>query len=179
MNDQTHPYKPLGAVLRRLREKKQQSLAEVSGAVEIDIAALTDIEQGLLRPSEDILHLLISYFSIKEDEASKLWDLAGYLPKNVRPDMSSDDAMQPVLVMPMDVRVVYTDMAHVMVNNYGVVMNFMQSAGPSNKPMAVARIGMSREHAESVLTLLQKALQKDQPKLLPAPKPDTDQSPAS
>lgn len=175
MNDnKAFPFKPLGAVLRRLREKKQQSLAEVSGAVEIDIAALTDIEQGVRRPSEDILHLLISYFSIKEEEAGKLWDLAGYLPNRGR-DLP-DDA-QPVLVMPMDVRVVYTDMAHVMVNNYGVVMNFMQSTGPGNKPMAIARIGMSREHAESVLALLQKALQKDQPNLLPAPKPEADQKP--
>ena len=55
-------------------------------------------------------------------------------------------------------------MVHVMVNNYGVIMNFMQGAGPNNQPLAVARIGMSREHAKSVLEVLQKTLdQADEP----------------
>lgn len=172
--NQELPYKPLGTILRRMREQKQQSLAEVSGAVEIDISALTDIEQGRRRPSEDILHLLISHFGVKEEEAIKMWELAGYTSKPGYPEPGTDENVQPVFVMPMDVRIVYTDMVHVMVNNHGVVMNFMQSAGPGNKPLAVSRIGMSREHAESVLALLQKALQKDQPKLLPEPKSDTE-----
>lgn len=172
--DREYPYKPLGTVLKRLRERKQQSLAEVSGAVEIDIAALADIEQGLKRPSEDILHLLISYFAVKDEEAGKLHELAGYISKDGRIDPQADEIMQSVFVLPMDVRVVYTDMVHVAVNDFGVVMNFMQSTGPNNKPLAVSRIGMSREHAESVLELLQKALQKDSPKMLPAPKPDPE-----
>jgi hypothetical protein len=72
----------------------------------------------------------------------------------------------------MDIRVVYTDMVHVMVNDYGVVMNFIQNSGPNNQPLAVARVGMSREHAKSVVQILQQSLaQADQtPKSLPAPK---------
>ena len=49
---------------------------------------------------------------------------------------------------------------HVMVNNYGVVVNFMQSAGPSNQPLAVSRIGMSKEHAYSLLEVLQNTLEQ-------------------
>jgi hypothetical protein len=59
-------------------------------------------------------------------------------------------------------------MIQVMVNNYGVIINFMQGAGPGSQPMAVSRVGMSKEHARSVLEVLQKTLeQADNP---PTPK---------
>ena len=76
--------------------------------------------------------------------------------------------------MPMDLRVVYTDMVHVAVNDFGLVMNFMQTAGPANKPLAIARVGMSREHAKSVLEVLQRTLAQSEPRQLPAPKTKTD-----
>ena len=83
------------------------------------------------------------------------------------------------MVLPIDSRIVYTDMLHVMINNYGVVMNFMQSSGVSNQPMAVARVGMSLEHARSVVEILQKTIdQATAPvvsKALPAPKKASSQ----
>lgn len=161
-----------------MRLKRRESLAEVSGAVEIDIDELTNIEQGIKRPSEDILLLLISHFGAKEDEATKLWEQAGYSQNNIPSNhMTNDDqgnTKPAVMVMPMDARIVYTDMVHVMVNNYGVVMNFMQGAGPNDQPLAVARIGMSKEHAQSVLEVLQKTLSQHNQKSLPSP--ETDQS---
>lgn len=167
------PYRSLGTRLKKMREKLQESLAEVSGAVEIDIEMLTAIELGSDRPSEDILLLLISHFGIKEDEATKLWELAGYDQQQV-PFVNmmneEDGSTKPsVLVMPNDARINYTDMVHVMVNNYGVVMNFMQGAGPNNQPMIVARLGMSKDHAKSVLEVLQKTLEQDTQKSLPSP----------
>lgn len=168
------PYKSLGSRLKRMREKHRESVAEVSGAVEIDMSMLADIESGIHRPSEDILMLLMNHFAVKDDEAVKLWELAGYNRQDV---ISDAQDIKQVMVMPMDARIVYTDMAHVMVNKHGVVMNFMQEVGLGGQPLAVARIGMSREHAVSVLGLLQKALQEDRPKFLPAPesKSETDQ----
>lgn len=168
-----YPYKMLGNLLKRMREKKQESLDEVSGAVEIDSQLLTDFERGLKRPSEDILLLLISYFSVGEDVADKLWDLAGYDRSQLSSTESGLDDIQQVMVLPMDARIVYTDMAHIMSNKYGVTLNFMQSMGLGGKPLAVARLGMSREHAERLLELLQKALTPQEIKLLPAPK-DSD-----
>lgn len=165
-----YPYKPLGLKLKRLRIQRQETVAEVSGAVEIDVDMLQDIETGARRPSEDILMLLISHFAPKEDEATTLWELAGYDPERNN-DMNDDTTVrQTVMVMPMDVRIVYTDMVHVVVNDFGVVMNFMQGAGPSNQPLAIARVGMSREHAQSVLEVLQKTLADSEPKPLPEPK---------
>lgn len=175
-----YPFRPLGLRLKQIREKLQESVAEVSGAVEIDSDVLVAIEQGKERPSEDILLLLISHFGAKEDEATKLWEMAGY-DQNAVPmsNMVNDDAgnaVQTVVVMPMDMRISYTDQVHVMVNNYGVVMNFMQSGGPNNQPLAVARLGMSKEHAKSVLEVLQKTLAQSEPKALPAPEKSTPKS---
>lgn len=167
---QEQPFRSLGDQLRSLREARTESLAEVSGAVEIEIETLAAYEKGKSRPEEEILLLLISHFATKDDEATKLWQLAGYdqdqLPAS---NMMNDEqgAVQPsVMVMPADARIAYTDMVHVMANNYGVVMNFMQGAGPGNQPLAVARIGMSKEHARSVLEVLQKTLAASEPKAI-------------
>lgn len=149
-----------------MREKLQESVAEVSGAVEIDSTELAAFEQGADRPSEDILLLLISHFGVKEEEAGQLWKLAGYDKEDFIIDANQDGDKPPVFVMPGDARIAYTDMVHIMVNNYGVVMNFMQGPGPNNQPMIVSRIGMSREHAQSMLELLQRTLNTS-PKSLP------------
>lgn len=169
------PYKTLGARLRGMREKQRESLAEVAGSVEIELDSLTEIEQGKHRPSEDILLLLISHFAMKEDEATKLWELAGYEKIDDATAMSIDESGEiknSVVVMPADARISYTDMAHVVANQYGVVLNFMQTNGPGNQPMVVSRLGMSKDHAKSLIELLQRTVVGiDQPpqQALPAP----------
>lgn len=178
--NQEYPFKTLGARLRGMRERLRESLAEVSGAVEIELDALTAIEQGKHRPSEDILLLLISHFGVKEDEATSLWNLAGYEKDGTMQSMSADEfgaIKNGVMVLPLDLRIAYTDMAHVVVNDHGVVLNFMQSNGPNNQPLVVSRLGMSRDHAESVVELLQKALAGAEPmppRALPAPEAKTE-----
>lgn len=169
------PFKDLGIRLRAVRQKLQESLIEVSGAVEIDSTILASIEQGEKRPSEDILLLLISHFGINEAEAAKLWELAGYDRQTMQGGTQMSDEQgqaKMIMVMPVDNRVVYTDMVNVMANNFGVVMNFMQTGGADNQQVAVARIGMSKEHARSVIEVLQKTLAQaeEPPKRLPAPK---------
>lgn len=178
--NQEYPYKMLGGRLKGMREKHRESVAEVSGAVEIEVDTLAAIERGADRPSEDILLLLISHFAVKEDEASKLWELAGYDKSETSITSMTIDELgsmkNTIMVMPMDVRVSYTDMAHVVVNDHGVVLNFMQTSGPNNQPLVVSRLGMSREHAETVIDLLQKTLaqhkQQSNKKALPPPKAD-------
>ncbi len=154
------PFAALGNALRAMRERAKESVTELSSAIEVSDDRLSRFENGELRPSEDILELVIAHYALGDREADKLWDLAGYAKKQDLLHHIEDPNFnqQAVMVMPFDARVVYTDMVHVMVNNYGVIMNFMQGAGPNNQPLAVARVGMSREHAKSVLEVLQKTL---------------------
>jgi len=168
-----YPYQPLGSWLKRMREKKQESIAEVSGAVEIDTELLSDIERGLKRPGEDILMLLISYFAVNEEDAVKVWEMAGYSKPEDDAGSSgsgSQTVAQPVLVMPMDARIVYTDMLHITTSQYGVTINFLQSDGIGSQPLAVSRVGMSHEHATKLLHSLEKSLRPKEQKLLPAPR---------
>ncbi|MEK7603288.1 MAG: helix-turn-helix transcriptional regulator [Patescibacteria group bacterium] len=158
------PYIKLGDSLKKARQKRQETIAEVSGAVEIEADVLQNIEAGIFRPSEDIMMLLISHFNLSEGEADRLWNLAGYETLE-EPDFQ--DLQSPktgAAVLPGDVRIVYTDTVHVVVNNFGVVMNFMQMGGPVGQPLMVSRVGMSKEHARSVLEVLKQTLeQSDRP----------------
>lgn len=160
MNEQTpNAFKTLGKQLKALRDQAHETLAEASGAVEIDVKQLASYELGHARPSEDVLLLLISHFGAKDDEAVRLWELAGYnMGKIPVSRMASEEIQIAASITQLENRVLFTDIVDITVNNYGVVMNFMQGGGPANTPNAVARVGMSREHAKSVLEILQVTL---------------------
>lgn len=156
------PYQRLGSVLKRLREEHRESMAEVSGAVEISDSDLARFEEGQERPAEDILLLLISHFGIEDDHAAELWQLAGYEGKiddSDRPNLEPDNKqrLQAMMVM-LDPRVVYSDGVEVVSNKQGVIMNFSQTAGPDTPPLTVARIGMSANQAQAVMGLLHQVL---------------------
>lgn len=107
------PYKALGNKLKSLRVRLQETIADVSGAVEIDSDLLLRIEEGFAKPSEDILLLLMSHLDVQEDEASRLWKLAGYSTDMYEARQENEiTATQPqvYMVMQQDTRIQYTDM---------------------------------------------------------------------
>ena len=156
------PYQGLGSVLKHLREEHRESMAEVSGAVEINDADLARYEAGQERPAEDILLLLISHFDIEDDRASELWQLAGYEGKiddldRLNPESDNKQRLQAMMVM-LDPRVMYSDSVEVVSNKQGVIINFSQTAGPNSPPLAIARIGMSADQAKAVMGILHQVL---------------------
>lgn len=196
MSKESTPFFKLGDLLRKLRKAAQHSHEDVSGAVEIEVEHLRSIEEGLNRPSEEVLLMLIQHLRASDQQAERLWQLAGYAGD---PDMDDflagsleDDEEHHVEGLPdglkhlpnvismgiqvSDPRIVYTDLAKVEINDFGVVMNFHQLGGaPDAKPLAVAKVGMSREHAEKIISLLQNTLaqyDKQRQKSLPTPKQD-------
>lgn len=172
------PFKTLGSHLKHLREESSESLAEVSGAVEIEELVLQRYEDGHERPAEDILSLLISHFDMLEHEASRLWELAGYKAeafgqKMIEEVMSGNKNV--VMLLAVDMRTAYTDSLNVTTTKSGVTMQFNQTSGEGNA-QPVARLGMSYEQAEAVIAELQRALLHYKylkgPKGLPSPKSD-------
>ncbi len=75
---ESRPHRAIGLRLKTLRERAKESLLEVSGAVEVDVAVLQEIEAGKRLPDEDILLMLINHFNVPDQESVKLWELAGY-----------------------------------------------------------------------------------------------------
>ncbi len=161
------PYQPLGRRLKDLRNKANENLAETSGAVEIDARELANFELGKSRPSEDVLLLLISHFGAKDDEAVGLWEMAGYGTETSEQHRGNTGLRSDKLGS-LENRILFTDIVDITVNHYGVVMNFMQGEG--NMGQSVARVGMSREHAKSVLKILNVTLSQTENKTLDSSK---------
>lgn len=151
-NQSLNSFRPLGRQLKTLRVKAQETLADTSDAVEVDVKQLAAYELGQARPSEDILLLLISHFNVRENDAIRLWQLAGYGLGGVAVQVI--DANQPMQEKTSE-PVLFTDTVDIIANNHGVVMNFKQTTGKGTQPAAVAKVGMSREHAKSILKILQ------------------------
>lgn len=164
MSNGDRPFRILGWHLKLAREQNSETLSDVSGAVEIETEFLENIEQGKSRPTEDVLMLLINHFDLGDAEANSLWELAGYVSEKaeIKPDTTTTNNI--------DLRIIYTDLSHVMVNDYGVVLNFLQSSGLNNQSLLVSRVGMSKEQARYLLKVLQHSLDqsnKTQEKVLP------------
>ena len=173
MNEPQAPFKTLGDHLRYLREQVKESLAIVAGAVEIDEQKLERIEAGKERPDEEILLLLINHFAMQDQEAVQLWELAGYngdVPEQFQPkDHLHLNGKSIVMLLALDQRVIYTDGAEVDMSPAGVTVTFTQGGQEQTTP--VARLGMSYEQAQEVLSALYHGIQTGrllaQPKALP------------
>ncbi len=159
MNEPHAPFTTLGKHLKYVREQLNRSLAEVSGAVEIDAPMLERIESGLERPAEDILLLLISHFELPDQEAVQLWESAGYdgeVPEQLRPTVEVQAGKATVMVLALDMRTQYSDGLTIETTSAGLTMNFTQHSGDHTSP--VAKVGMSFDQAELVLKDLQQKL---------------------
>jgi transcriptional regulator with XRE-family HTH domain len=155
------PYKILGGQLKHLRQNRSESLEEVSGAVEIAAETLKKIEGGLERPTEDILMLMINHFGMKDNEAVKLWELAGYNKRVQQKELSEEDIQKHtvLIMMALDTRILYSDSVHITANQNGIVLNFAQGGiNQNNQLQPIARVGMSYEQAQIVTSLLQQTL---------------------
>ena len=146
------PYEKLGEQLKTLRQDSKESLAEVSGAVEIDANVLERFEAGIDRPDEDILNLLIDHYNLKDNIADQLWELAGYEERDeaVMIEEAMAAAKQLIMVLATDGRTIYTDGVSIDCNKSGLQITFTQST-PNNKAMAVSRLGMSYDQAAEVM----------------------------
>jgi len=169
-----------------MRQRLQESLGETSGAVEIAVEQLDRFERGAEIPSEDILLLLISHFNLQDEEAVKLWELAGYDSANQTfGDNDDDDGhRQPrfgegqtqhmhVMLLALDNRILYVNGSDIAADANGVVLNFTQNDGNSPSVQAVSRVGMSYIQAEQLVQTLQRAILHQKylsgPKQLPPP----------
>jgi transcriptional regulator with XRE-family HTH domain len=160
-----NPYILLGYKIRNIREKKNETIEQVAGAVEVDKELLMKFETGIKLPDEDILLLLISHFDLKNDEAKKVWQLAGYesIEDDFKPEFHDSFTQVPtIVIVPFDNKILYSDLVQVSSNNYGLVLNFMQANLTKNtQPQFVSRIGISKEHAADIVKMLSQALKDD------------------
>jgi transcriptional regulator with XRE-family HTH domain len=153
-----YPYKALGGRLRYMRQERNETLLEASGAVEIEPEVLERIEAGTERPSEDILMLLINHFEVQEQDAVRLWETAGYHDEDTAPKRLPEQLEKAaVILLAMDQRTLYSDGLVIDANASGLTLNFTQASGPG-QVTSVAKVGISYEQAEQALQTLQTAM---------------------
>ncbi len=154
-------YKELGVALRAYRVAANESIEDVSNALELDMETIERIEQGTLQPKPELLELMARHFTLREQEAERLLELAGYKKDEFTFDLDTDIFLDDLAkeVESMIMPVLYTDTVKVVSNKFGVVVNFVQSNGSAGKPVIISRVGMSREHALSVIEVLKRSLE--------------------
>lgn len=69
--------------------------------------------------------------------------------------------------IPANVSILYTDSVYIHSNQFGVVFDFAQNVGPTNKQNIVARVGMSKEHAKVMLKVLKDNLEASEEAVKP------------
>ena len=152
------PFSLLGEHLKQCRETRHESIAEVSGAVEIDSDLLERIENGEVCPSEDILNLLINHFSLQDHEAGQLWEWAGLSRSDEsRVDLQDLASKATLVLVAVDSRIQYSDSVNIKIDDNGVVLNFMQ-VGMHGQNVPAARVGMSYEHAQRFMDVMQSVM---------------------
>ncbi|MDQ3159378.1 MAG: hypothetical protein M3P98_04580 [bacterium] len=145
--------KIVGDYLKDRRESKNQTLAEVSGAAELEIDQLILIEAGLKLPEEEVLVTLISFLQIPDDDAKDIFTKAGYFDEQTQTTISAT----PVL---------YCDELEVQKSKDGVVIDFKQPnhEGGSNS----FRFGLSESITYELIKQLMKQINKtEEIRLLP------------
>lgn len=174
MANSSHPaYENFGKELKRIRTAAKRTLDDVSQAVELDPAEFNQLETGHLRPSQEIVTLLINHFDLAVSTASRLWRLAGYDQQlsfaaedsQGLDDADPEDGLEAVIsasgsqafLTINDNRAAYTDMFNIRANSYGVTVNFLQGFSQEN-PLSVARVGMSLEHAARLAKALNETI---------------------
>ena len=155
-NVHNSPYASLGSALRAIRLREKESLLEVSAAIEVTGERLARFENGELRPSEDVLELIIAHYNMSDHEADKLWELAGYKKQDETQQVAQQ--IQAFMVGLLPQHIVFSDSVQVSVNDYGVTLNFMQQSYQGDQQVPISRVGMSQQHAQSLINVLQQAL---------------------
>lgn len=159
------PYLELGKRLKKHRIRINETITESAQAVNMDRTNLSKIENGFSRPSLEALNSLMSHYSISGLEAVELSKIAGY-EVNITTMLDKKEVVnvedKQILTrkpgiqieLPKSLPVLYSDSVFVTASQYGLVFDFAQNSLASNNQAVVARIGMSKEHAQALLKVL-------------------------
>lgn len=155
-------YKELGTKLREYRKKLDIGIKGVSRSLEINYSYLSKLETGTERPSRDLLNKIIFNYGLQKEQAIELFNLAGYRGGVIAVTNEAEKKQKetPQVEIPVGSQTLYSDVVNITVTPHGFVLNFAQQLGPTNQYVIVSRIGMSKEHVESLIKVLKGLLVK-------------------
>lgn len=163
-------YKDSGEKIKFLRLSHNKNLTDLSEAIQVDKSYLSKIENGLIRPSSNIISKLGRYFSLSPLEINDLMQLAGYGSTSkkegiLKDSISFEEKEQPQtnkiklsFKMPENLPILYSDSIAVTGSVYGIVFDVAQRMGSTEHYTVVSRIGVSLSHAKALLKVLSKKI---------------------
>ncbi len=156
----------LGAAINAHRIAASKTKEDMAGAIEVELSVVDGILKGDQRPDAEMLELIVSYLSLRSNEANRIRKISGYLqtedamsgalsadlqeifvPKPVKADSLSDSD-----------QILYTDVVHVVASSQGVVISFIQGLDSEGNPNVISRVGMSHKHVKSIIEVLKRSL---------------------
>ncbi len=163
--------KTFGNKIRAYRKKNGETITQAANTMGIGRSYLSKLEHSHEQPSQKVLSDLISHYSLSRVEAIRLSSLAGYeggvvaanpiqrkeVFKMTKKQIPEKKDFKEVKV-PDNIQVLYSDSVFVTSSQWGIVFDFAQNVGPTNRQNVVARIGMSKEHARALMNVIQKRL---------------------
>ena len=177
--NENRKYHNFGGQLKKIRLDANKTINDVSGAVELPVDRLRQIELGEVRPQEELIFLLASYFNLSFPKTQHLLHLAGYNKKLVNDSKGfeslfsnlsarkSQDSQHILVAFSelSDERAMYINETSVNVSSSGVVIEFLQSAtiNRDKRAKTIAKVGMSIEHAHQLRNILRDALSNMKP----------------
>ncbi|MFZ5365791.1 MAG: helix-turn-helix domain-containing protein [Patescibacteria group bacterium] len=155
-------YKELGDRIREHRKKLNIGIKAAARQLDIDFSYLSKVENGLERPSKDLLNRLIFNYQLQEKQASELFHLAEYREGVITVDRENNEnnSKEQTITIPAGTQTLYSDVVSVTASPHGIVLNFAQQLGPTNQFVVVSRIGMSKEHVRSLIRVLEGLMEK-------------------
>jgi len=151
----------------------------MSKSTDISVSYLSRLEKGDFKPSLKVLTKIFSFYDLDSSEVALIERLAGYWrPQggdwkvsqtregvgkvDSQPSEEKISSGKPggveVELKVDQTPILYTDSMFVTTNDFGVVFTAAQSMGPVPKHRVVARLGMSKAHAEKFAEVLVKQL---------------------
>ena len=167
-----------GKFLKEKRENLGISVRKLAELTGINYTLLSRFENNERRATNKDLESLKIALGLSEDEFLQLSKLGNYVKDDktmvgnsglkktgVRiegGEKTMDNKKQALEInMPSNISALYSDSTFLSVNPYGVIFDFAQTVGATNKQNVVARIGMSKEHAVILIEKLQGLLTQD------------------
>lgn len=162
-----------GKKLKNIRHQKGKNLLEVANAIGIDKTFLSKLENGIRRPSPSVLNSLLNYYKLDVSVFNEFYELSGFpsisshnlgvahdfnaegkgVYKNMNQEVISNQK-EPQINVPNNLPILYSDSVWVTASPFGLVFDYGQRVGPTNQVNVVARVGLSKEHAEALLQVL-------------------------
>ncbi len=159
--------------LRKVREEQKYTLEQVANAIGVSKVYLSNLENGYEKPSSATLGKLREFYKLNKDFAFEATETANdsslsssdtskevsSMPEEQKQKPAGQTQTQTLQIkVPETLNVLYSDSAFVTASRFGLVFDFAQTVGPTNQQNVVARIGMSKEHAESLMRVLQQKI---------------------